>query len=106
LSHPASVDTIPTDGSREDVVALSMGAASKARRVVANVQRVLAIELMCAAQALDYRAPLKPGKGVMKAHERVRSIVLPLESDRVLTPDIERLATEVAKGLFEAGEMA
>src|SRR6266851_2968231 len=62
LSHPASVDTIPTDGNREDVVPMSMGAAWKARRVVANVQRVLAIELMCAAQGLDYRAPLKPGR--------------------------------------------
>ena len=105
LSHPASVDTIPTDGSREDVVPMSMGAASKARRVVANVQRILAIELMCAAQAIDYRAPLKPGKGVMKAHERIRAIVSPLDSDRVLTPDIERLAEAVADGSFEAGEM-
>jgi histidine ammonia-lyase len=105
LSHPASVDTIPTDGSREDVVPMSMGAASKARRVVANVQRILAIELMCAAQALDYRAPLKPGRGVLKAHARVRTMVTPLDSDRVLTPDIERLATAVADGLFESGEM-
>src|SRR5678815_4001304 len=79
LSHPASVDTIPTDGSREDVVPMSMGAASKARRVVANLQRILAIELMCAAQGLDFRAPLKPGKGVMRAHERVRAFVPPLE---------------------------
>jgi histidine ammonia-lyase len=74
--------------------------------VVANVQRILAIELMCAAQGIDHRAPLKPGKGVIEAHRRVRTIVPPLESDRVLTPDIERLAAEVAKGAFEAGEMS
>jgi len=104
LSHPASVDTIPTDGSREDVVPMAMGAAWKARRVVANVQRVLAIELMCAAQGLDYRAPLKPGRGVRPAHATVRSMVRPLDADRVLTPDIELLADAVARGRF-AGEV-
>jgi histidine ammonia-lyase len=100
LSHPASVDTIPTDGNREDVVPMAMGAAWKARRVVANVQRILAIELMCAAQALDYRAPLKPGRGVLRAHERVRSIITALDADRILTPDIEALADAVARGIF------
>ena len=101
LSHPASVDTIPTDGNREDVVPMAMGAAWKARRVVRNVQHVLAIELMCAAQGIDYRAPLKPGAGVMKAHTTVRSLVTPLDADRVLTPDIERLAEAVAAGRFQ-----
>jgi len=100
LSHPASVDTIPTDGSREDVVPMAMSSALKARRLVANVQRILAIELMCAAQGLDHRAPLKPGKGVLRAHEFVRLLVPALDADRVLTPDIERLADAVAKGVF------
>jgi histidine ammonia-lyase len=103
LSHPASVDTIPTDGSREDVVPMSMGAAWKARRVIANVQRVLAIELMCAAQGLDYRAPLKAGRGALRGHELVRSMVEPLDADRVLTPDIELLADAVARGRFAGG---
>jgi histidine ammonia-lyase len=103
LSHPASVDTIPTDGSREDVVPMAMGAAWKARRVVANVQRILAIELMCAAQGLDYRAPLKPGRGVLRAHAAVRKLVRPLDADRVLTPDIELLADAVADGKFADG---
>ena len=75
-------------------------AAWKARRVVANVQRVVAIELMCAAQGIDYRAPLRPGLGVIRAHEMVRSLVEPLGADRVLTPDIERLAEAVAAGRF------
>jgi histidine ammonia-lyase len=105
LSHPASVDTIPTDGNREDVVPMSMGAAWKARRVVANVQRVIAIELMCAAQAIDYRAPLKPGRGVQAAHAIVRRIIEPLDADRVLSPDIELLAHEIGAGRF-AGELA
>jgi histidine ammonia-lyase len=100
LSHPASVDTIPTDGSKEDVVPMAMGAAWKARRVVRNVQHVLAIELMCAAQGVDYRAPLRPGRGVQRAHRAVRAIVAPLVADRVLSADIEALADAVAGGAF------
>jgi histidine ammonia-lyase len=95
LSHPASVDTIPTDGSKEDVVPMAMAAAWKLRRVVRNVRYVLAIELMCAAQGIDYRAPLKPGRGVALAHAAVRKLVAPLDRDRVLSGDIERLASGI-----------
>jgi histidine ammonia-lyase len=98
LSHPASVDTIPTDGSKEDVVPMAMGAAWKLRRVVRNVRNVLAIELLCAAQGIDYRAPLTPGKGIARAHANVRRLVPPLERDRVLAPDIERLAGAIERG--------
>ena len=68
LSHPASVDTIPTDGNKEDVVPMAMGAAWKLRRVVRNVQHVMAIELMCAAQGVEYRRPLRAARGVEEAH--------------------------------------
>jgi histidine ammonia-lyase len=85
---------------------MAMGAAWKARRVVANVQRILAIELMCAAQGLDYRAPLKPGRGVILGHQIVRSLVPPLDADRVLSPDIEALAVAVASGWFAGRERA
>ena len=95
LAHPASVDTIPTDGNKEDVVPMAMAAAWKLRRVVRNVRYVLAIELMCAAQGVDYRAPLKPGRGVERAHAAVRAVVSPLEGDRVLSGDIERLAQAI-----------
>lgn len=95
LSHPASVDTIPTDGSKEDVVPMAMAAAWKLRRIVKNVRYVLAIELMCGAQGIDFRAPLKPGRGVARAHKAVRSMVAPLERDRVLSHDIERLAQAI-----------
>jgi histidine ammonia-lyase len=101
LAHPASVDTIPTDGNKEDVVPMAMGAASKLRRVVHNVRTVLAIELMCAAQAIDERAPLAPGRGVAEAHRRVRTLVTPLERDRVLSGDIEALATALHDGFFD-----
>lgn len=100
LAHPASVDSIPTDGSKEDVVPMAMGAAWKLRRVIRNVRNVLAIELMCAAQGVDYRAPLKPGRGVARAHATVRSVVAPLERDRVLSGDIAALAGAIENGDF------
>jgi histidine ammonia-lyase len=100
LSHPASVDTIPTDGSKEDVVPMAMGAAWKARRVLRNLENILAIELMCGAQGIDFRAPLRPGRGVRTAHERVRDIVPKLESDRVLSADISALMTAVSEFRF------
>jgi len=100
LSHPASVDTIPTDGSKEDVVPMAMGAAWKARRVLRNLENILAIELMCGAQGIDFRAPLRPGRGVRTAHERVRDIVPRLENDRVLSADIAALRTAVSEERF------
>ena len=100
LSHPASVDTIPTDGSKEDVVPMAMGAAWKARRVLRNLENILAIELMCGAQGIDSRAPLRPGRGVRTAHERVRDIVPRLENDRVLSADIAALRTAVSEERF------
>jgi histidine ammonia-lyase len=101
LSHPASVDTIPTDGSKEDVVPMAMGAAWKLRRVVENVSNVLAIELMCAAQAVDYRAPLKPAKLVGDAHAIVRRAVQPLGQDRVFAGDIAAIRAQIGAGDFD-----
>jgi histidine ammonia-lyase len=100
LSHPASVDTIPTDGSKEDVVPMSMGAAWKLRRIIGNVRHVLAIELMCATQGIDYRRPLRAGRGVEAAYDRVRRLVTPLEDDRVLSGDIQRLAAAIGRREF------
>ncbi len=65
-----------------------------------NVQRVLAVELLCAAQALEFRRPLRPGRGVAEAYERVRALVPPLAQDRVLGPEIEAVAAAVARGDF------
>jgi histidine ammonia-lyase len=100
LAHPASVDTIPTDGNKEDVVPMAMGAAIKLRRVLHNVRHVLAIELMCAAQGLESRRPLRAGAGVERTYAAVRALVPPLVEDRVLGPDIERLAEAVGDGSF------
>jgi len=106
LSHPASVDTIPTDGNKEDVVPMAMGAAWKLRRVVHNVQHVIAIELMCAAQGVDYRRPLRAARSVADAVGIVREFVAPLAADRVLAPDISALAGAVAAGRFTEVAMA
>jgi histidine ammonia-lyase len=100
LSHPATVDSIPTDGNKEDVVPMSMGAAWKLRRVLQNVRTVLAIELLCAAQGVDYRKPLRPGRGVARAHAIVRAVVKPLEQDRVLAADITALSDAIYNGRF------
>jgi histidine ammonia-lyase len=79
---------------------MAMGAAWKLRRIIDNVGYILAIELMCAAQAIDCRAPLVPGRGVAAAHQRVREIVPPLEQDRVLSTDIADIAGAVRRGVF------
>jgi histidine ammonia-lyase len=100
LAHPASVDTIPTDGGKEDVVPMAMGAAIKLRRVVHNVRHVLAIELLCAMQALEYRRPLQSSAIIERAHVRVRTLVAPLQRDRVLANELADLASAVAAGTF------
>jgi histidine ammonia-lyase len=100
LAHPASVDSIPTDGSKEDVVPMAMGAATKLRKIVRNLEHVLAIELMCAAQGLEFRRPLRGGVGVERAYATVRSLVPALVEDRVIGPDIETLASAVSSGAF------
>ena len=100
LSHPSSVDTIPTDGGKEDVVPMAMGAAWKLRRIVRNVQHILGIELMCAMQGIDYLRPMRSSAGVERAHARVRALVATLGDDRVLAGDIAALADAVARGEF------
>jgi histidine ammonia-lyase len=106
LSHPASVDTIPTDGGKEDVVPMAMGAAWKARRVAQNLRHVLAIELLCAAQALDFRAPLRTGTALRAAHAAVRSLVPRLGDDRVLSGDIATIANGISEERFTRGQEA
>lgn len=106
LSHPASVDTIPTDGSKEDVVPMAMGAAWKLRRIIGNVRHVIAIELMCAAQGLDCRRPLRSSEPIERAHAAVRRVVAPLGDDRMLTPDIQAIAAALLRREFAVAEGA
>ncbi|HEY9766353.1 MAG TPA: histidine ammonia-lyase [Chroococcales cyanobacterium] len=89
LAHPASVDSIPTSAGQEDHVSMGTTAARQAYSIVENVEKVLAIEILCAAQALDFRKPLSPGLGALYAHECLRETVAFLEEDRVTSLDIE-----------------
>jgi histidine ammonia-lyase len=91
LSHPASVDSIPTSGNKEDHVPMAMGAALKLKQVVANVERILAIEFLCAAQGIDYLRPLKAGATVEAAYQHIRRQISHVSVDRVLSTDIERM---------------
>jgi len=104
LSHPASVDTIPTDGSKEDVVPMAMGAAWKLRRVIRTLQHILGVELMCAAQGIEYRRPLRSSAPIERAWDQVRSHVAPLNDDRPLSADIAALADAIAR--HEFGDIA
>ncbi len=90
LCHPASVDTIPTSLGQEDHVSMGSVSAVKLLQVLENVEYVLAIELFSSAQALDFRKPLKPGKGVEAAHDYIRSKVAHTEVDRFFNDDIQQ----------------
>ncbi|HEY1966094.1 MAG TPA: histidine ammonia-lyase [Acidobacteriaceae bacterium] len=101
LAHPASVDSVPTSGGKEDHVSMGMTAALKLRQVVENAEMVLGIELMTAAQALEFRLPLRAALQVESARERVREFVAPLREDRVLSGDIAKLAGAIRDGAFD-----
>lgn len=100
LSHPASTGSIPTDGGKEDHVSMGMTGALKLRQIVAEAERVVAIELMCATQALEFRRPLRSSPQIERAQAAVRAVVPRLEKDRVLAGDIEALAAAVRAGAF------
>jgi histidine ammonia-lyase len=102
LAHPASVDSVPTSGNKEDHVSMGFTAGRKARRAVECLEYILALELLCASQALEFLKPLVPGRGVKRAYDLVRSHVAHLDGDRVLTGDIEALRTQVKAGAFRA----
>ena len=102
LAHPASVDTIPTSANREDHVSMSMGAALKAARALDLAARVVAVEILCACQAIDLLAPLTTSPRLARAHAAVRRIVPPLTIDRPPSPDIDAIAELVAAGTLES----
>jgi len=100
LSHPASVDSIPTSGNKEDHVPMAMGAALKMKQVVANLERILAIEFLCAAQGIDYLRPLKAGVSVEEAHQYIRRSISHVSTDRVLSNDINQMITIMRESDF------
>jgi histidine ammonia-lyase len=97
-SFPASVDSIPTSANREDHVSMSTAAARKCRTVVTNTTRVLACELLCAAQGLEFHRPLRPARGVEAAQCHLREHVRPLGRDRTLHRDLEAVERLIRSG--------
>jgi histidine ammonia-lyase len=100
LAAPASCGNIPTSGGKEDHVSMGMTAALKLRQVVGNIERIVAIELMCAAQGLEFRLPLRSSAALERARQTVRRVVPRLEEDRSLGAEIETLATVLRAGTF------
>ncbi len=102
LAHPASVDTIPTSANREDHVSMSMGAALKAQRTLELATRVIAIEILCACQAIDLLAPLVTSPALQRVHACVRERVPALVDDRPPAPDIDAISELITRGALEA----
>ncbi|MDY6789819.1 MAG: histidine ammonia-lyase [Thermodesulfobacteriota bacterium] len=100
LSHPACVDSIPTSANKEDHVSMGTISARKCREIIKNTENVIAIELLCGAQAMDLFTNMKPGEGTMAAYNVIRGPVSHLDSDRVLSKDIEAV-----KGLMRSGKI-
>jgi len=101
LAHPASIDNLPTSGGKEDHVSMGMTAANKLRTIVEDAESVIAIELLAAAEGLEYRAPLQPGRGVRTAYEIIRRHIPRLTQDRTLSGDIEMIAAAIRGGEFD-----
>jgi histidine ammonia-lyase len=107
LAHPASVDSVPTSANQEDHVSMGVTAARKARQILDNVEYVVAIELLCAAQGRDFHPELEAGRGARAVRDCLRRRVEPVEQDRYLRPDIEAARELVASGeLVAATEKA
>lgn len=92
LSHPASVDSIPTSANQEDHNSMGSIAAQKCYRIMQNLENVLAIEFLTSAQAIEFLKPNKPGKGTSAAYATIREIVKPLNGDRLLYEEVKKIA--------------
>jgi histidine ammonia-lyase len=102
LAHPASVESIPTSGSQEDHVSMGWGAGRKLSQVLDNTARVLAVELLCAVQGIEYRAPSRPGPAAARLCARIRGEIPALTEDRPPGPDIELVAAMIEAGEIDA----
>jgi histidine ammonia-lyase len=102
LAHPASADNVPTDGGKEDHVSMGMTAATKLRSIVNLAEQVIAIELITGAEGLEHRKPLVPGGGVRAAYEIVRAQVKPLNEDRSMSVDIQKVIEKIHADEFDS----
>ncbi|MCU0625821.1 MAG: histidine ammonia-lyase [Gemmatimonadaceae bacterium] len=102
LAHPSSVDSIPTSANQEDHVSMGTTSARQCAMILENATWVLAIELLNAAQALDFHAPLTPGPGTGAARDAIRAVVPPLTEDRILTGDLAAVRMLIREGVLRA----
>ncbi|MFZ0922591.1 MAG: aromatic amino acid lyase, partial [Candidatus Acidiferrales bacterium] len=101
LATPHSVDSIPTSGDQEDYVSMGMSAARRLRRMLDALCNVISIELLAAAQGIDFHAPLQTGTEARKAYELVRSVSRVVDKDRALSPDISAVSERIMRGEFQ-----
>ena len=100
LAHPASVDTIPTSANQEDHVSMATFAAMRLHRMLDNVQHIVAIELLAAAQGIEFHRPKQTSETLEQVIEQVRGLSAPYEEDRSLSGDIGKVAGRVGDGFF------
>ena len=105
LAHPASVDSIPTSANQEDHVSMATFAARRLGEMSDNTAAIVAIELLAAAQGIDFRAPLKTSPKLQSVHQRIRAAVPTYERDRYFAPDIESIKAMVANGTLCNSQM-
>ena len=102
LAHPASVDSIPTSANQEDHVSMATFAARRLHSMLDNVNNIVAIELLSAAQGIDFHHPRRSSEILEKAHKRIRGISPRLDSDRSLKPDVDGVCALIESGHFFA----
>lgn len=100
LAHPASVDSIPTSANQEDHVSMATFAANRLHTMLDNVAKIVAIELLAAAQGIEFHHPRRSSTVLEQAFEKIRNVSPRYESDRSLAPDIEEIARLVDSGCF------
>ena len=98
LAHPASVDSIPTSANQEDHNSMGSIAARHCFQILKNAQKVIAIELLTAAQGIEFLKPLKCGEGTSAAYKAVRKYVKPIKKDIILYKEIEKIINAVEQG--------
>jgi histidine ammonia-lyase len=99
------VDSIPTSANQEDYVSMGMGAARRLKPMLENLRNILAIELLCACQGIDFLAPLRTGPAAQRIHAAVRRVSAKVEQDRSLAGDIALVAQLIAEGEIAPGPM-
>ena len=100
LSHPATIDNIPTGADQEDHVSMAPWAGRKLFQIIQNLEYIFAIEILCACQAIEFRKGLKPGRGVLLAFNLIRKHIPKITEDRILKDDFE-----LAVDLIKSGEL-